>query len=119
MSRLLDNIYFDIDGVLNNTPQRGDKGFYADPLMCELLQRIPGRKICISFWRGTPQREQVVLPSEFTFAAHGEKRFCHPNAKLIIDDQPNLYDWFAPIYVTDGHVGLTEQDVANILNILQ
>jgi len=112
-------IYFDIDGVLNDTPQRGNKGFYADPAKCELLQQIPGQKVCISFWRGTPQRSQVILPFDFTFAAHGEKRSCCPNAKLIIDDQPNLYNWWEPIYTTNGSVGLTEDDLLKILELLK
>lgn len=112
-------IFFDIDGVLNDTPQRGNKGFFADPKKCELLRRIPGEKICISFWRGTPQRSQVSLPFEFTFAPHGEKRNCCEGARLILDDQPDLYHWYSPLYVVKGNIGLIEQDLINILELLK
>jgi hypothetical protein len=115
-------IYFDIDGVLNDTPARGDLGFRADPDKVELLKRLSpfGEFVCISFWRGRP--DMPVIPRlKYTEAPMGEKRnsvLTH-RTLLIIDDQPDYYkDLAVPIYQTVGHVGLTEIDINNIVNLL-
>lgn len=110
-------IYFDIDGVLNNTPARGNLGFGADADKCELLASIPGKKVCISFWRGADPGA-IKLPFDFTLAPNGDKRNCHEGATIIIDDQPNLYNADAPVYAVNGRVGLTATDVQNIKDIL-
>lgn len=113
-------IFFDIDGVLNNTPARGSMGFGVDHMMCNRLKDIReclhGELVCISFWRGTPQRQEVKLPFQFTWAPHGEKRKSWHGADLIIDDQLSLYPQEAPVYAVNGHVGLQGSDVAFIVS---
>lgn len=106
---------FDICGVLNPTPARGDNGFRADPDKIARLLRLPGPYVCLSFWRGWP--DKIELPFDYTLAPNGNKRDCVPiNAIVVIDDQPSKYDGVdVPLYVTDGHVGLTDEDVENIL----
>lgn len=102
-------VYFDVDGVLNNTPARGDLGFGVDPEKCRILAALPGTKVCISCWRNS-DADKIVLPFPFYLAPKGEKRKSHPHAAIIIDDQPSLYDEDAPLYHVAGPDGLTRED---------
>lgn len=108
-------IVFDIDGVLNATPQRGSLGFGADPEKVARLMRIPGPKVCISYWRNNHAHE-VKLPFEFTFAPKGNKGDSVPkNALVVIDDEPSHYRIGTPVYKVDGSKGLQDDDVYEIL----
>ncbi len=105
---------FDIDGVLNPTPARGNKGFRADPEKIARLLRLPGPYVCLSYWRAWP--EKIDLPFEYTIAKQGNKGDCVPtNAIVVIDDQPSHYGRDVPLYITNGNVGITDADVDAIL----
>lgn len=112
-----DWIYFDIDGVLNNTPARGDNGFYVDPAKVELLKQLPGPFVCISYWRRRPDMGKIP-GLNYQCAPVGNKKDCvnTRRAKLVIDDQPDYYKGLqnVPVYKVDGDVGLTQEDIDKI-----
>lgn len=112
-----DWIYFDIDGVLNNTPARGDNGFYVDPAKVEILKQLPGPFVCISYWRRRPDMGKIP-GLRYQCAPVGNKKDCvnTRRAKLVIDDQPDYYKGLqnVPVYKVDGNVGLTQEDIDKI-----
>jgi hypothetical protein len=113
-------VYFDVDGVLNKTPQTPEFHFCPDKV--RLLLSLDRPLICLSYWRQFPT-EIAKLPVELRECApRGHKRLCLPLDRFAIDDQPELFRHRGVIdhrfiYAVDGHVGLTESDIENIRGI--
>lgn len=114
-------VYFDIDGVLNDTPQLGGRAPWIRPDAWAFLVSLGVPLVCISTHRGRPDVLRGLFGVDVPCArADCYKRYAVPSdpAILVIDDQPGEYALTTRMYMPDGRVGLTQRDMVAIRAIV-
>lgn len=117
---LIREIWFDIDGVLNNTPQLGGRPLWIVQEHWDFLRQFPQKLVCVSFHRHWPEKVHELLGVPVLCAAKGHKRDALPadtSGILVIDDQAGEYSGVL-VYAVEGKTGLTENDRRNLTALL-
>lgn len=110
-------IYFDVDGVLNDTEATPTFHYHIEKvsLLLDIRDETGLPLVCCSFWRDKPDIR--TLPFDFEVLKGNAKRLCKKDS-IIIDDHPKLFLPEHLIYQTKSNVGLTKIDARNITTMI-